>query len=240
MAGSDRRTALRWMGSAAACSFACAQSLAAAPRAGMIAPTGDFLLQRELERGLARGAVLTVTRSWLCHFEPLSRGARVVGHQVGCSVDAPAVLKPLADLERARVAAGPFPALLDSRGRIVDAALESASGKAEAVRIALDMLEQAGLEQPQIAEARAYLTSLSKAAGAVISATPIDLFFPTAGEASESREIPIGQGLTGFITVDLSASTTSSGLLERLERRITARVDGDRRISRETWSLASA
>lgn len=237
MAASDRRTALRWMALAAALPSCLAPAQASVAQGRVVFPKGHFRLRRELERGLAGGASLTVVRDWGFRFEQTAGGSRADGSQVDCQVTAPAVLAPLADIERARVAPGPFPALLDAQGRIRESAHDNGTGKVEAVRIALAMLEQAGTEPARLSEARAYLGALAQAAGAVISATPSDLFFPTPGEATESREIALPDGQIGSLRVELVASAHANGLLGRLERRITATVAGDTRVSRETWRI---
>lgn len=236
----DRRRALRSLFLGLAAPVALGPSLARAAGSRSPVPQGRFLLRRELERGLAGGASLTVTREWRFGFAPAASGLLVNGEQVRCAVVAPEVLRPLAAVEQARVAPGPFPALLDTRGRIVESARGAASGKAEAVRIAIRMLEEAGANPTRLREARSYLGSLAQAAGAIISATPPDLFFPMPGSASETRKLALPDGSYGSIAVEFAASARRSGLLERLERRITARIGGDERLSRETWSLSAA
>lgn len=240
MAASDRRTALRWMALAATLPAFLSAAQASAAQGRVAFPDGRFRLRRELERGLAGGASLTVVRDWGFHFEEIAGGSRADGSQVDCQVTAPAVLAPLAEIEQARVAPGPFPALLDAQGRIRESAHDTGTGKVEAVRIALALLEEAGTEPSRLSEARAYLGALAQAAGAVISATPPDLFFPTPGEATESREIALSDGQNGSLTVELKASARGDGLLDRLERRITATIADDTRVSRETWAIQPA
>lgn len=233
----DRRRALRLFFLGLAAPLALGPSLARAAGSRRPVPQGRFLLRRELERGLAGGASLTVVREWRFGFAPAASGLHVDGEQVRCAVVAPEVLRPLAAIEQARVAPGPFPAVLDTHGRIAESARGAASDKAEAVRIALRMLEDAGAHPTRLREARSYLGSLAKAAGSIISATPPDLFFPEPGSASETRKLALPDGGYGSIAVELAASAGRNGLLERLERRITARIGGDERLSRETWSL---
>ena len=203
-------------------------------------PTRPFLLRRELERGLARGASLLVTREWKGQFESIAGQTRVTGEQVSCTVDAPAVLEPIAAVERDRRSPGPFPARLDSRGRMVGSQPANTEGTAAAVQAAIGVLEQSGKSAAEMQEAKLYLAQLAKTAGTIMGTTPPDLFFPVTGEARDSRELPLPGGLVGEFSVELEASATTGGLLERFERRITTRIAEDVRLSRETWRLSLA
>lgn len=206
----------------------------------IIIPTRPFILRRELERGLAGGSSLTVTREWKARFEPAPSGTRVTGEQILCTVDAPPHLEPIARIERSRIAPGPFPAILDSQGRMIGSPPEQADGTAAAVRTGLSILEQAGKSVEELREARQFLSRLAEAAGAAISGPPPDLFFPIAGSARDVRTLDLPDGLTGEVTVELTARTGLGGLLETFDRRITTRIDEDSRLSRENWSLRSA
>ncbi|UYH54575.1 hypothetical protein N6L26_11050 [Qipengyuania sp. SS22] len=203
-------------------------------------PTRPFLLRRELERGLARGASLLVTREWEGRFETIAGHTRVTGEQVSCTVDAPAVLEPIAAVERARRSPGPFPAHLDTGGRMIGSQPTSTEGTAAAVQAAIEVLERSGKSAAEMQEAKRYLAELAKTAGTIIGTIPPDLFFPVTGEARDSRELPLPGGLMGEFAVELEASATTGGLLERFERRITTRIAEDVRLSRETWRLSFA
>ena len=150
------------------------------------------------------------------------------------------MLEPIAAVERDRRSPGPFPARLDSRGRMVGSQPANTEGTAAAVQAAIGVLEQSGKSAAEMQEAKLYLAQLAKTAGTIIGTTPPDLFFPVTGEARDSRELPLPGGLVGEFSVELEASATTGGLLERFERRITTRIAEDVRLSRETWRLSLA
>lgn len=238
MTAYDRRMVLRAMGTlAAGCAWG-ATPKAWASAATFVIPSRPFILRRELERGLAHGDSLLVIREWRGHFEHSERGTLVDGAQISCTVDAPAVLEPIAAIERERIAPGPFPAELDAEGRIVDdPAVTVGTGRTAAVRAALVVLERLGTSSTQMIEAREYLGRLAEASGTIISEIPPDLFFPVAGEASERRELALPGGVKGEVSVQLAARAGPGGLLESLDRRISTRIGEDARNSRETWHL---
>lgn len=204
--------------------------------ARLIVPDRSFILRREFERELSSDASILVAREWQGQLFAMADGARVEGRQTNCTVEAPEILAPVAEIERKRIAPGPFPAILGADGRIVDGEEESASGKTAAVDAANAILEQLG-PPGDLADSRAFLARLASQAGAIISATPDDLFFPAVGSASEHRTIELPDGLAGLVTVDLVASASVGGLLDTLERRITTRIGDSKRLSRERWSL---
>ena len=205
--------------------------------AAIIFPRGEFILRRELEREMARGATLLVARAWRGRFETDGETALVTGEQISSRVVAPAHLEPIAAIERARRSSGPFPARLDMDGRIVGEATESAAGKAEAVKAAMAMLERAGHTLGQLHESKAYLDRLASSADAMTRKIPADLFFPVVGEASERRTLTLPGGEEGQVSVFLKASAGPGGLLDTFERRIATRVRDDARLARESWSL---
>lgn len=238
MTAYDRRMVLRAMGAlAAACAWG-ANPKAWASAATFVIPHRPFILRRELERGLAHGDSLLVIREWRGHFEHSERGTLVDGAQISCTVDAPAVLEPIAAIERERIAPGPFPAELDAEGRIVDdPAVTVGTGRTAAVRAALVVLERLGTSSTEMSEAREYLGQLAEASGTIISEIPPDLFFPVVGEASERRDLALPGGVKGEVSVQLTARAGPGGLLESLDRRISTRIGEDARNSRETWHL---
>lgn len=237
MITSDRRGIVRFIGLAATLTgFGWTVDAKAAARS-IVMPTGTFILRRELMRGLARGFSLLVIREWQGRFERIDGGLLATGEQLSIAVEAPEVLEPIAAIERERLSPGPFPALLDGRGRIVGGEPVMAEGKAEAVRAAIGVLESLGKSEAEMQEAREALARLGEASGALISETPPDLFFPIVGEAREQREMALPGGLTGEVVVEIAASAGPGGLLDRFERLITTRIGDDARESRETWQL---
>lgn len=240
MKADNRRGVLRLLGLAAIVPVLGHPAAVWAAGRSISVPTRPFLLRRELERGMARGASLIVTREWEGRFESIGGQTRVTGEQVSCMVDAPAVLEPIAVVERARRSPGPFPAFLDTGGRMIGSQPVNTEGTGAAVQAAIGVLEQSGKSAAEMQEAKLYLAQLAKTAGTIIGTTPPDLFFPVAGEARDSRELPLPGGLVGAFSVELEASAAAGGLLERFERRITTRIAEDVRLSRETWRLSLA
>lgn len=234
----DRRAVLKLCGFAGAVIGVPAMAMAA-PTA-IVVPTRPFILRRALERGLAGGASLLVTREWRGQFEREQGRVVARGEQISCDVVAPAVLETIAAIERNRIAPGPFPAHLDGDGRIVGLREAPATGRGAAVAAAMAVLRQAGSATGALREARADLDRLAHASGAVMGETPPDLFFPLQGEASDRRDLALPGGETGEVSVHLSAEAGPGGLLERFERKIITRIGSDARESRETWTLSMA
>lgn len=76
------------------------------------------------------------------------------------------------------------------------------------------------------------------AAGAAMSAIPPDLFFPTPGEREDLRAIGISGGTSGTVAITLrSSAQEQSGPLDRFERSVQTRLEGDTRRSSEVWNL---
>jgi hypothetical protein len=239
MTASGRRGALKYVGAIALLpTLALAGPVGATGR--IVIPARQFILRRELERGLAGGASLIVTREWKGQFEAGPNGTRVTGEQIASTVDAPDHLEPIAAIERERRDAGPFPALLDSAGRLIGSRTQQAEGKAAAVRTAIAILERAGKSAKDLRQAKQFLSRLAESAGAFISAVPADLFFPVVGEAHDVRTLELPDGMVGEVSVWLASRSGHGGLLDLFERRITTRIGEDSRLSRETWRLRLA
>lgn len=238
----DRRMILRSIGATLAAGSGLALAARArAVSASIVVPQRSFVLRRELERGLAHGDSLLVVREWRARFEQSERGTLVEGSQVSCTVDAPAVLEPIAAIERDRIEAGPFPARLDMNGRIIDdRSVARGAGAGDAVQAAFAVLERLGTPNAEMREAREYLGRLAEASGRIISAIPPDLFFPVVGEASERRELALPDGTMGEVSVKIAVRAGAGGLLESFDRRIVTRIGDDTRNSRETWRLRLA
>lgn len=203
------------------------------------APTGPVRLVRILERGLADGNSLVVTREWMCAFADEGPGMTVHGDQIRVDVEAPAMLAPLAEIEKRRRVDGLFPATLDEAGQIVAAggssdssAILRASDRAAALLDTFPETAFAG-EDPD-----AFIAQLSGTAAQVVSRVPRDLFFPEEGESSDTRRFPIGEGEFGEVEVSLCAKARASdGLLVHSERLVSTRFQGRERVSRERWAL---
>ena len=199
---------------------------------------GAFLLRRELERGLKGGETLRVIREWDGRFEREHDKLWARGEQVSCIVEAPAILEPVVAIERARVSPGPFPAQLDTLGRIVgrEPAARGSSAR-EAVRTALAMLTAAGKSGEQIAEARRDLARIVASSASLLETVPPDLFYPTPGKAHDRKQLDLPGGLEGEVFVSVEATARTNGMLECLERKIVTQIGEDIRPSRECWTL---
>lgn len=243
----ERRVAMRRLGWAALLPFAALGLPAGGARAaGSISgsvrvPSGDFLLERVLTRGLSDGAAIVVTRRWRIAFASRARGMEVGGAQVFADVAAPASLAPLADIERARQANELFPLALDDAGLIADSAhhadpapLERALDTGRALIAALPLAEA------ERADARAFMAHLAGMGADAVSRLPRDLFFPQVGVRSSTRALALADGATGTITITASASAAATGLLLASERRIMTRLDGSERLTAERWELSAA
>ena len=189
---------------------------------------------------MARGHRLLVTREWDGRFLQEEGRVTAVGEQISCTVEAPPVLEPLAALERARRASGPFPATLDASGRIVGDLPEDEVDSSAAIAAALGVLKNAGKSPATLAAARTGLERLAGVASAVTDAIPPDLFYPAAGAFEDQRELDLPEGETGHVSVAITARAAPGGLLEMLERRVVTRIGDDVRRTREVWSLTRA
>lgn len=237
MRGFERRAVLRATAALVGGSVWAQPQMLRAATSGIVIPTAPFVLRRILMRDLARGDRLVVTRDWIGRFH--SDGGRTIatGEQSTCTVEAPTVLEPLAALERARRASGPFPAELDALGHIVGAGADAMTDTKTAIAAALNILQEAGKAPADVAAARLGLERLTKMSGAMTDTIPPDLFFPVTGEASESREMALDGGLAGQMVLAVVARAQEGGLLESLDRRIATRIGEDTRETREIWSL---
>ena len=86
----DRRALLRLAGVATALPWVPIAPARALGATRFAPPAGEMRYTRRLERGLADGASLVVSRSFAVRFVPETDGFRVDGSQVAVAVDAPA------------------------------------------------------------------------------------------------------------------------------------------------------
>lgn len=204
-----------------------------------IAPQGQFHLFRQLRRGLSDGAAIVVTRRWRCSFTALDTGIAVTGEQLSVDVEAPAVLEPIAEIERKREVGGLFPALLDGRGHMESAALgTSQADLRRAIDEGIRIIEQHGVDAAGQSDARRFFAALANAGAEMVAKVPADLFFPAPGTRSESREITLPGGASGVFELTLSAEAESeSGLLKAISRKVVTRAAGTQQDSSEEWFL---
>ena len=239
MSGLDRRAIMRGAAAAALAALCGTRSLAAGlPGAPFLPPAGPMRYTRRLVRTMAGGHALVVERSFRVRFERARAGFAVLGEQTEVAVDAPAKLAALADMERKRVEAGLFPLQLDAAGRI--------AGETQPTRLAnLDevisatraVIEQRALSPGERAEAAQFLALVHSSAASFFSQLPADLFVPAETRRVEERAIDL-PGSDGLVRVEFVAETDPrTGLMHHARREIVTEIDGERRVTREDWSL---
>ncbi|UVI39917.1 hypothetical protein [Qipengyuania spongiae] len=196
-------------------------------------PTSPMRLRRVVERDLADGKLLIVTRDWQCEFVRESEDITVSGRQVAVEVDAPPALAPLSAIEKNRVDEGLFPARLDLTGQIVS--MNTAQDDT-AIRKGVDVARTIFASMPpgplDGADPEAFMVQLIGTSAQAISRVPRDLFYPVAGEWTETRSVDLGD-TQGEIEIRVLTTTRPDGLLERTERAVRTRYGGRDRHSRE-------
>ena len=235
----DRRALLRLAGLATALPLIPAPALAAERFAP---PAGPMLYTRRLERGLAGGARLVVSRSFGVRFVGEAGGYRVDGAQVGVDVEAPAQIESLARLERERVETGVFPLQLDADGTIRSVAPSAASVQLdEAVRDVTARIAAGPHTAAERAELRAFVEAVHRSAGTLVTALPHDLFAPHDVPREESRAIALPDGAAGHVRTRFTAERDpATGLMRTAQREVVTEVSGDLRRTLESWTLAPA
>ena len=213
---------------------------AAARAAGPFAPpAGPMLYTRRLERELAGGARFTVSRSFAVRFVPGADGFRVDGEQVSVAVDAPEPLAALARLERERVETALFPLQLDSAGAIRGSSHVTHSEQLdEAVREVTARIAQARHSAAERDALRAFVETVHRSAGELVTELPRDLFAPGDVPREESRAIVLPGGELGQVRVTFAAARDpATGLMREARREVVTEVAGDVRHAVESWSL---
>lgn len=237
----DRRAVLRLAAGALLLPLASAAAAHPAGSAtGFSPPDGPMLYTRRLERALAGGARLVVSRSFAVRFRHEAEGFRVEGAQVGVEVDAPEQLAAFARLEREREERGLFPLLLDSTGIIADGTgIPIATRLDAAVRETLATLEARPYDPAERAELVRFVNAFHQSAGKLVTELPRDLFAPAEAPRSESREVTLPGGNSGEVVVTFSAvRDPATGLMRQALREVVTELEGDRRKTRESWRLS--
>ena len=203
-------------------------------------PSETMVLTRTLRRSLPGGAEVLTRRSYEIRFVADGGGFRVEGKLIGVEVEAPEELQALAMLERRRPDAEIFPIRLDGQGMLQP---EIAPVPSEEVRQASTSagrkVESFGLASFDQAQAKSFTAAFEERS--IRTAWPEDLFHPVPGLREESRTVPLPNGARGTVNVRIDASTHGgSGVLGSFVRRVTTDLEGDSRITEETWTLSSA
>ncbi len=159
---------------------------------------------------------------------------------VDVSVECPPSLQALAEIERSRPDTGMFPIRLDAAGMIAGGQ-PAAAGEAidRAADLAARQIGASGLVAIDMLQAQAFIRQMRDRPAA--SQWPADLFRPGASHRSETREVPLPGGQTGHVTIEIAANSAGhGGLLASLERTVTTDLAGDKRVTREQWTLGKA
>jgi len=211
-------------------------------------PARRLLLTRELRSPLADGKVIVARRVYAVEIRRDGDGFRVDGQLMESAIDAPASLRSLAELERNRPDTGLFPIRLNAQGRIQPlpetAPDQSASpAVAQAAAFASDMLRTAPLPPAERARASGFVARL--ASQPATTPWPSDLFHPEPGLRVEDRPLTLPNSAAGTVTIETDAlagsnPTAAGELVCAMRRTITTRVGGDRRTTREEWTLRIA
>lgn len=218
---------------------------------GFRPPENAVLLTRELRKTLSDGHQFISRRHYALRFLPRADGYLVEGDLIRSEVESPPELAPLAEMERTRRDTGLFPLRLDRNGMILAETGPESSPEASpldsapVISAAAAYLKQGAVTQTDRAAALTMVSHLQAQARTSGTNWPIDVFHPAPGERTEIRELEMPGttgpgGLTGKVTITLNASKAPSGLLERFQRQVVTELAGTRRLSVETWTLASA
>lgn len=202
-------------------------------------PQNPLVLSRTVWRSLPDGKNIMVRRRYEVRIAADGDGYLVDGALLDTVVEAPPPVAVLAELERKRPDAGPFPLRLDRHGQITGtsaAPLDSAA-RTDAARGAAMILKQAtqaGALRDKSMEALNRVLASSN--GGV--AWPVDLFNPARSSHHEVRRVPLPGGAEGEIDVSINVDRAGAGQLpQQFERTVVTRIDGSERISREVWTI---
>lgn len=230
-------------GAAAILSSAGASVLADAPlqsaRAEFSPPSAPLILTRTVYRTLVDGKELVVTRRYSIRFSRVDDGFRLDGELIDAQVQAPPSLAALAEVERRRADKGLFPALLDESGLIRSGMVGAADSQTRMVAVGQAKATIGASKLP--ASSKQALDGLTGQVAAASNGTawPVFLFNPGDAEHFEARRITLPDGSEGEVEVRVQAEgRLVSGLPKRVERRVTTRLGGTVKTSREVWTLS--
>ncbi len=216
---------------------AIAAPVESAPVTSFIPPDRPMILSRTLRRPLPGGAEVVTVRTYEIRFNRAREGYRIDGALLTADITVPPRFEALAQIERNRPDTGLFPMMLDGQGRLLPAQTRDADEAAQtAGRLAASRIPDR-LSPEETREAQTFINRIS--ASPVQTTWPENLFHPEPGKHSSTQTIPLPDGKTGQVSVDIEASNDArTGLLSRLTRRVTTNLDGSQRVTIETWSLA--
>ena len=206
---------------------------------GVAIPTRPMLLSRILERSLRGGAILRVARDWQVSFDRQGQGIAVSGAQLSASVDPPAELAPLAEIEQTRSTEDMWPILLSSDGQIVAAGTDTREEDlAEAIRVAEQIIATRPRPAEHKAEQRRYLADMQRAGTSLLDRLPTDLFFPVGDPQRSVQSLDLPGGMSGEFEVSYAAECAADAAwLSQAVREVVTRIGDSERRAREEWSL---
>jgi hypothetical protein len=202
-------------------------------------PNVPIVLTRTVYRTLVDGKELVVSRRYAIRFSRLSDGFRLDGELIDAQVSAPPSLAALADIERKRVDNGLFPALLDQHGLIRSGLIGAVDAQTRLTAVDRAKTTIGGSKLPTSSK-----RTLDTLTGQVANSShgtswPVFLFNPGAAEHFEARKVALPDGSEGEVEVRVRAEGRLVGSLPKLvERRVTTRLAGTTRTSREVWTLS--
>lgn len=234
-----------WLASAAMLAGAAlGAGLTAAPIAAATAPfsppASPMKLTRSVYRTLIDGKEIVVSRQYAIRFTADARGYRVDGELVDVQVSAPPSLAGLAEIERKRADQGLFPVRVGSDGMIVGAMVAPvvAETRQRGFEGGAAVLAGAHMKGAELRDAKGFLAQVTKASAG--TAWPQFLFNPGRAVHREVRQVPLADGTTGEVEVQVKADgLMPSGLAHRVERTVITRIAGTERTAREVWTLTS-
>ena len=202
-------------------------------------PQNPLVLSRTVWRSLPDGKNIMVRRRYEVRIAADGDGYLVNGALLDTVVEAPPPVAMLAELERKRPDAGPFPLRLDRHGLITgsSAAPADSSARADAARGAAMILKQAtqagALRDKSLEALNRVLASSNGGVG-----WPVDLFNPASNSRHEVRRVPLPDGSAGEIDVSINVDRADAAQLpQQFERTVVTRLDGSERSSREVWTI---
>jgi hypothetical protein len=109
----------------------------------------------------------------------------------------------------------------------------------EAVREALAEIERWQLAPAERDAMRAFVETIHRTAGALVTEPPRDLFAPVDCPREETRAIALPDGAAGQVRVRFTAERDpATGLMREARREVLTAVAGDSRRTVESWTLA--
>jgi len=202
-------------------------------------PSESFILSRTVVRELSDGNSIKVTRRYSVQFAPDALGYRLDGKLIDVTVDVPAELNSLAQIERQRKEAGMFPVRLDSMGTIVPDQTEETIDHGSHDQMALraqNLLAGSGMTGGNLQAGNQVISKVLQPRQ--VSSWPTDLFRVPPGEHRQSRIVALPGGIEGKIEVVTKVdSLLPCGLPQTIERTVVTLISGNKRVSHEIWTF---